>query len=212
VIHNQESINYGIWVAHHEAGHALVHVLIGNRLRWVSAHPTSDEGYDRACLPVWNELFGYWLGMVNSMPVPAIEPTLDDIAKMACTHLAGTVAEERFGFRDPKLDDFLARWDGHSTSTPLARHKEIFDTLGAMKGYFGGDTEKARSFVRAQLLETRRLINEHWVAVQALASPLSVEPWWVQGLKAKSILIEHLDHDTQQRIHLLQAPEGKELF
>ncbi|RCS50685.1 hypothetical protein DTL42_11215 [Bremerella cremea] len=92
--------------AYHEAGHALVAILVGARVRYVTLEPDKDDGPDR-----FAEIQVEW--PLNQFPTKTLHE------KLVLVALAGPVSEMIYT-GDPYHPGYVAEWSGDWQAAWLA--------------------------------------------------------------------------------------------
>jgi len=135
--------------AHHEAGHALLAILMGARVRHVSLIPDWDDGPDR-----FAEIQVEW-------PVDQFTPT-ELYQKMTMVALAGPVAE-MIHTGEPYHPGLVGEW--------AADWQAAWQSAGRLLS----DPRRRISFLERATREIHALLSQdhHWAALAAIVDDLA---------------------------------------
>jgi hypothetical protein len=150
-------------VAYHEAAHAVLHVILGYDLEWVSIEPNVDthsEGETKGTIlppAVTKER----LARGDSFTEEELVAISDNVTNL----LAGEVAEARLRGERYQLDPLAVR-----TRDEQWAIGQVQSVCGSANGYARADRELAALIRRAE-----ELLDRHWAFVERVAEGLIVK-------------------------------------
>lgn len=148
-------------VAHHEAAHALVGMLLGAPIESVSIEASEDEGIEGRTIHEFGEI-GKHLGGV-------------DWARMAkaITNYAGHLAEIHLGFKDEFEE--------------TGAHGDYLKAAIALQDITGGNEEKFDALQESALATARMMVELCWPQIELVAEML-VKNGTLSGDEVREIL------------------------